>query len=228
MVSVARGVYRQDEPLTVAGIVRSLQRTGSDLVVGGQSAMRLHGILETKPSKLFAKISLSGYDRPPSWLSQWDDGLRFDHLRIGRLFKLERPEAGPPLGKRTHFLSEFGWMGVTFWISSVARALFEILSEVPDRVSFEDANDLMKKVAFASTELTLRPVLDQSVSIKVNRLFLWFAERLGYQWVERLNIERYIGSGKRQIAKNGRYVKKYCMTVPRGFPASQQPTGRVI
>ena len=213
--SLARGFYTQPEPLTVAGIVRSLQRMGSDLVIGGSEAMRLHGILASKPAELFSRVTLSGLDRPPAWLFNWDKSVRFDHLRTKRLFNFGKPADGASLDRFRHHVSQFGWMGVTFQIANVERALFEMLSEVPSRVSFATANNLMGKLSGTSRQREFRQVLEQCVSVKVKRLFLWHAEQLEYGCVDGLQIGQYIGTGKRQVVKGGRYVKKYLMTVPR-------------
>lgn len=224
MVRLARGVYTQNEPLTVPGIVRSLQRMGSDLVVGSNTALRLHGVEPAKPADLFASISLSGSDRPPKWIFKWDDRVRIQHLGTKRLFRFDRTATGGALSKRSHFVTEFGWLGVTFSMSSVERALFEVLSEVPDRVTFEGANSLMVRASEVVSQLTLRRLLERTVSLKVKRLFLWFAEGLEYECVDHLDVARHIGSGRRQLATQGRFVNKYLMTVPRDFTPSRSPT----
>ena len=216
MVSLARGAYAQDEPLTVAGIVRSLQRMGNNLVVGGETALRLHGTLRAKPAELFSRVSLSGSARPPSWLFKWDDRVQFDYLGTARLFKFSRLDTAS-LDDYVQFVREFGWMGVTFRISSVERAMFEMLSEVPRRVSFDDARNLMERAHVHASQVTLRRLLDQSVGVKVNRLFLWSAERLRYGCVQGLDRARYIGTGRMQLVDGGRYVRRYLMTVPKEF-----------
>ncbi len=217
ILSLARGVYAQDEPLTVAGIARSLRRMGSDLVVGGETALRLHGVLPVKPAELFSRICLSGRDRPPGWMHSWDRRVRFDYLATSRLFRFGRPKEGLPMGEADRFAEEFGWMGVSFPISCVERALFEVLSEVPERAEFEDVRAMIRRVWRASSRPRFRRLLDESVNVKVNRLFLWAAEETGYRVALDGEISRYIGTGKRQLVKGGRYVGRYLMTVPRDF-----------
>ena len=217
MVSLARGAYAQDEPLTVVGIVRSLQRMGSDLVVGGETALRLQGVLRAKPAELFSWVSLSGSTPPPSWLFKWDGSVQFDYLAAARLFKFGRGGAVSWPDDRLHFVSEFGWMGVTFRISSVERAMFEMLSEVPQRVSFDNARNLMERARAHASQIKLRRLLDQSMSLKVNRLFLWSAERLGYHCVRGLDRASYIGTSRMQLVDGGRYVRRYVLTVPKEF-----------
>lgn len=217
LVTLARGVYAQDEPLTVAGIMRSLQRMGSDLVVGGETALRLHGVLPGRPAELFMRVCLTGRDRIPEWLSRWHRDVEFERLGTARLFRFGMPDSGTLLDRRRHFVKEFGWLGLTFQVSSVERALFEMLSQVPDRLTFGQARDLMASVHPEASQQTLRRLLDRSASVKVNRLFLWYAGHMGYRCARGLDVASYIGTGKRQFVPGGRYVKAYRMTVPRNF-----------
>jgi hypothetical protein len=54
--------------------------------------------------------------------------------------------------------------------------------------------------------------------VKVNRLFLWFAERNDHAWFKRLDLDAInIGSGKRVVAKGGKLDAKYQITVPEGL-----------
>jgi len=65
--------------------------------------------------------------------------------------------------------------------------------------------------------------------VRAKRLFLWFAERHGFAWFKRLELEAVsLGSGKRVVAKGGALDKKYQITVPRqmaggGGGGSNQP-----
>ncbi len=199
IVSPARGVYAQDERLTVAGIARSLRRMGSDLVVGGETALRQHGVLPAKPAELFLRICLSGRDRPPGWLRSWDRRVRFDYVATSRLLRFGCPKEGRPMREADRFAGEFGWMGVSFPISSVERALFEVLGEVQQRVGFEDARAMMRQVWQASSRPRFRRLLDESVKEKVNRLFLWAAEETDYLVAVDGEISLNIGTGRELV-----------------------------
>jgi hypothetical protein len=57
-------------------------------------------------------------------------------------------------------------------------------------------------------------------SIKVKRLFLWFAERHHHAWFSPLDASRVdLGRGKRQLVPGGRYDAKYQITVPGDLDA---------
>ena len=55
-------------------------------------------------------------------------------------------------------------------------------------------------------------------SIKVKRLFMYMAEKQEHSWVSELEPSRIdFGKGKRMIVPNGRYDRKYGITVPKDF-----------
>ena len=63
-------------------------------------------------------------------------------------------------------------------------------------------------------------LLRQCRSVKVKRLFLWFAERHGHAWFDRLDLEGVdLGSGKRMLVRGGRLDRKYGITVPSDLDA---------
>jgi hypothetical protein len=69
--------------------------------------------------------------------------------------------------------------------------------------------------------VTLRPDAVQRLlvlcrSIKVKRLFLYMAEKQGHSWASGLDLSRVnLGKGKRMVIPNGKYDRKYQITVPR-------------
>lgn len=73
--------------------------------------------------------------------------------------------------------------------------------------------------------VTLRPrkmqaLLKEAQSIKVKRLFFFFADRHRPQWldmIERSKID--LGKGKRMIVRGGKLDKTYQITVPEDMDA---------
>jgi len=64
----------------------------------------------------------------------------------------------------------------------------------------------------------VQQLLEVCTSIKVKRLFLYTAEKIGHAWMDFIDIDKIdLGSGKRQIVKNGVYIPKYKITVPSTF-----------
>jgi hypothetical protein len=63
-------------------------------------------------------------------------------------------------------------------------------------------------------------LLEQAMSVKVKRLFLYFADRHCHLWAAHLNRDRItLGKGKRALVKGGRLDRKYNITIPEDMDA---------
>lgn len=73
---------------------------------------------------------------------------------------------------------------------------------------------------------SLRPdmvqlLLEQCTSVKVKRLFMYMAEKAGHAWFQYIKTDNIdYGDGKRSIVKNGVYIPKYQITVPKELEAN--------
>lgn len=104
---------------------------------------------------------------------------------------------------------------------------FKIAASSPERAIMEEMRlvrtneDIEHSIQLLENLVTLRPnivqrLLEACTSIKVKRLFLWGAERIGHAWFELLapgNVD--LGAGKRQLYKGGAFDAKYRITVPQ-------------
>jgi hypothetical protein len=56
--------------------------------------------------------------------------------------------------------------------------------------------------------------------VKVKRLFLYLADKVGHDWLSYISLDKVdLGSGKRAIVNDGVYVSKYQITVPKELEA---------
>ena len=68
---------------------------------------------------------------------------------------------------------------------------------------------------------TLRPemlqrLLETTKSLKVKRMFLYMAEKAEHYWFDALDMSKIeLGTSKLQLSKNGIYISKYKITVPK-------------
>ena len=104
-------------------------------------------------------------------------------------------------------------------LSTPERAILEMLDEVPQKETFHQADMLMDGlVGLSPQRMTL--LLQECRSVKVKRLFLWFADRHKHAWFERLDRKSIdLGSGKRMLIRGGRLDPTYLITVPRNLDA---------
>jgi len=230
----ARGIYARPggdtkwQNLVIS--MQSLMRL--PLAVGGLTALELQGYGHYVRIGTGSSIYLYTERRLAKWLSQIDLPVKFEQRNANRLFKEPSIEHAvktlPDLRKVDPSLAEaklcgglklYSW-GDRPWpmiVSSPERAILEFLNELPDKQSFEHAGDLFNGLVNLSPR-RLQGLLETCDSVKVTRLFLWFAERYDHPWMKHLDVSAIdTGSGKRVIAKAGRLNPKYQITVPEGL-----------
>lgn len=230
----ARGIYTRPGAETrwqhLVISMQSLMR--QPVAVGGLSALELQGYGHYVRMGKGQRVYLYTETRLAKWVHEVDPSLHFEQRNARRLFKeadiehavTELPDLMVPADhtEMSHVsggLRRFAW-GDREWpmiVSSPERATLEFLDELPNRQSFEHAADLFTGLANLSPR-RLQKLLERCDSVKVTRLFLWFAERYEHAWLKHLDIEAIdIGSGKRVIAKSGRLDSKYQITVPENL-----------
>jgi Transcriptional regulator, AbiEi antitoxin, Type IV TA system/Transcriptional regulator, AbiEi antitoxin N-terminal domain len=214
--SVTRGVYRRpssqaDTTIPWQRIVISLQRLlEKPLHVGGRSALELHGLAHYLRLSGTSTVHLYAFEKLPGWTQRIDTDTRLIEHKANRLFD-------PAASGITQI--EWGHWGWKLDLATPERALCELLDEVPDRESFHQADVLMESARTLSPR-KVQAMLEVCKSVKVKRLFLWFADRHHHSWFDKLNFSQIdLGRGKRQIIPGGRFDQKYQITVPENVDA---------
>ena len=96
-----------------------------------------------------------------------------------------------------------------------SEPFWKLLDEIPQHETFHQVDMLMQGLTNLSPR-QLNRLLANCRSIKVKRLFLWFAERHNHPWFSRLNQSKIdLGSGKRMLLPGGQLNHKYLITVPK-------------
>jgi hypothetical protein len=99
-------------------------------------------------------------------------------------------------------------------ISSLERAILEVLAEIPSAISFDHGEELFDGLTTLRPSL-MKELLQSCTSIKAKRLFFYFAAQ-HKSLRRRVRPEEFdLGSGKRQIVAGGQYDPQFRITVPR-------------
>jgi hypothetical protein len=236
---VARGVYRRpppklqaevrEESLRWQPVVISLQALlGCPYTIGGRTALELQGFAHYLSSGRHREIHLYGSSNPPGWMFKLKLENRFVLHNADRLFKSAgssphwskaRKDAGKDLLESSYVRRPWGQWEWPLMMSSPERASLELLDEVPQRETFHQADVLMEGLRNLSPR-RLHTLLAACRSVKVKRLFLWFAERHQHPWVKKLDRKDIdLGHGKRVLARGGRLDKTFNITVPESLDA---------
>jgi len=205
LTSVGSGALkRAGDEVSYQGAVYALQKQlDSSIHVGAKTALALQGKAHyLQLGNVTATLFGGSEAKLPRWFNKADWNVKTDYYSTSFL--------PPELGLVDLELKTF-----TVKISSPARAIMECLYLAPDK------QDLMECYELLESLTNLRPqqvqaLLEACTSVKVKRLFLFLAERAKHSWFEYLDLTKIdLGAGKRSIAPNGVFNKKYQITVPK-------------
>jgi len=232
----ARRVYRRPAgPLAWQHVVVSLQTLLRQVAtVGARTALELQGYAHYISQKQM-EIQLYGPGPLPGWVKLLPLPERFIHHNSATLFGDESSGLVlPELGENTETLSlgdglEAAGLRVLPWgtwnwpltVSTPERAVLELLSELPARESFHHVDVLMEGLGGLSPR-RLQRLLVGCRSVKVKRLFFFFADRHQHAWLKRLDRATVdLGRGHRMIVRGGRFDAVYQITVPEDLDGVQ-------
>ena len=232
-----RSVYKRPRgTLSWQQVVISLQTLllRTPFYVGGRTALELQGFAhylsyETKT------VHLYGPEKPPAWLDKLNLPQRFVYHNSATLFRNDPITQG--LGSLAwniadgtgRDLTRFQGSGLTSlawgqwdWpltLSQPERAYIEMLDGLPRHESFHQADMIMQSAANFSPR-RLQKLLTNCGSVKVKRLFFYFADRHGHAWLKRLDKTAIdLGKGKRMLVPGGKLDPTYLITVPEDLDA---------
>ena len=231
-----RSVYRRPRgSLNWQQVVVSLQAMlGVPLIVGGKTALELQGFSHYL-SRETKSIHLYGPQKPPTWLGKLDLPQTFSYHNSKKLFQntpitLGLDSLAWDIANNTgHDLNRL--QGTSFtamawgqwdWpltLSRPERAFLEMLDGLPAHESFHQADMIMQGAVNFSPRQLQKLLIDCS-SVKVKRLFMFFADRHQHAWLKRLDKTKIdLGKGKRVLVKGGRLDPEYLITVPEDIDA---------
>lgn len=194
--SIGRGAFIKSgsQKDIFAGISAIQYQTEYDLHLGGKYAIdNYHHIRQYLKNDQLLELFTDERKALPQWfLSTFKDN-----------YKLRRTSFLP----KNVGVNEIEISGIKLKISSLERALLEMLYNVPEETSTQEAYQIFEMITVVKPDL-LNMLLVSCKSVKVKRLFMYFASKTNYPWFNKLeNIN--LGSGVRTIDKTGKYDKKY-------------------
>ncbi|MCY4264690.1 MAG: type IV toxin-antitoxin system AbiEi family antitoxin domain-containing protein [Gammaproteobacteria bacterium] len=220
-----RGVYRRPRgELGWEQLVISLQTLLElPVSIGGRTALELQGHTHyVSPSQ--QSIHLYSDEKLPAWLDKLPlEQVFIRHNRQRFLPPCEQPnealsldQTAPESKVLKGALRVIPW-GQWNWplvMSTPERAYLELLDELPRHETFHMADVIMEGLVNLGPR-RMQALLEQTTSIKVKRLFLFFADRHRHQWFSRIDQDAIdLGSGKRVLEKGGKLDPVYQITVP--------------
>jgi hypothetical protein len=226
--TLARGVFCRpavpDEQSTVPWqqLVISLNALENlPVAAGARTALELQGFSHYVPKTGSREAHLYANAEWPGWVSRVPVDTKLVLHNARRLFRdrevpafFTNGEAPPKAPEDAGFTQQQGKWKYPLTLSTPERAVLELLDEVPKRETFHQADVLMEGLRNLSPR-RLQPLLTDCKSVKVKRLFFWFAERHNHAWLQKLDRSKVdLGMGKRMLVRDGKLDTKYNITVP--------------
>ncbi len=206
-------VIRSGDQVNYQGGLYALQtQANSSVHVGGRTALSLVGRGHYLDLGTSGRVVLFGgsSERLPPWFRKRDWGVKIDYFSTSFL----PPDVG---------LVELSLPNFSIKISSAARAMLECLYLAPKHQELFECYELMESLNNLRPNV-VQELLEACSSIKVKRLFLYFAELARHPWIGLLDLSRVdLGSGKRSLVKHGVYIDKYKITVPEELTKIDKP-----
>lgn len=205
-------MIRQNDSVDYLGGVYALQQQ-LNLAVhpGAKTALSMLG--KTHYLNLGANVVyLFGKEkeRLPAWFKNYNWGSEIKHITTSFL------PADAGLIEKEH-------KSFSVKIASAARAMMECLYLAPQNQNVFECFEIMQGLTSLSPRTT-QDLLEGCTSVKVKRLFLYLAEKAGHDWFNHLNMNQInLGHGNRSLVKNGFFVKKYKLTVPKELGQNDYP-----
>jgi hypothetical protein len=204
LTAFATGVMiRTGEKPTLYGALSCLNKQlNKKFYVCALSALELVGYSHYVPmGRQRIVVGCSHGDWFPRWIEKQNWGV--DILKVSSAcFDLQT-------GLTTRMQGEFEIL-----LSAPERAFMECLHLAPKYYNLMDLYHVMEQLTTLRPDL-LQSLLEQNVSIKVKRLFLYMAEKANHTWLEALDMSKIsLGAGKRAVVRNGVLNTKYQIIIP--------------
>jgi len=195
---------RPNENVKWTGALNSLQKQAKLPVhAGGLTSASLQGLshfvrMEKEPIYLFSPQ----YVKLPKWFFNQEWSKQILHVKTKFLTAdLE--------------LSDYSLDGLKIQISSPERAILECLYLTPNRFDLIECYQILEGLVNLRPKI-IQALLEECSSIKVKRLFLFFASKANHQWLDFVDQSRIeLGTGDRVIVNGGVYISKYKISVPK-------------
>lgn len=207
LYSIGTGAWMRvgEEPGYEGAIYALQQQCNQSIHLGGKTALSLLGKvhyleLSTQQVTVFG----GSKEKLPAWFTKYDWGVKVNYFSTSFL----PAKVGLQDLERGNF---------NLKISNPIRALMECLYLAPKKQDLVECYEIMQGLN------NLRPnqvydLLKQCTSIKVKRLFLYMGEKSNHDWFKYMDAEKIdIGKGKRSLVKDGVYIAKYAITVPKAL-----------
>lgn len=197
-------------------------------LIGGRTSLELQGFSHYLASEV-REVHLYGPKPLPRWVNALPLPVRFRQHNSHRLFRNDpitfgltslawdaKTNAGASNDPIHASAKPLPW-GHFEWpltVSTPERAVLEMIDELPKHESFHQVDKFMESLSTLSPRRVAK-LLRDCRSVKVKRLFFFFAFRHDHRWRLQLDPKDFdLGTGKRMLVPGGKLDPRFEITVP--------------
>jgi hypothetical protein len=204
-ISTGVMVRTGEQPTLYSALSCLNKQNDKHFFIGALSALELAGYAHYVPmGKPRVVVGCPQGECLPAWMEK--QALGFE------LMKNYSASFDQQTGITTRMCGEFEIL-----LSTPERAFMEALQMAPKYYNLTDLYPVMEQLTALRPTL-IQQLLEQQVSIKVKRLFLYMAEKANHPWYTDLDVSRItLGNGKRCVVKNGVYDPTFQLVIPENL-----------
>ena len=211
LAPIGRGAYyRPNEKIGWEGAVHALQSQANMKIHPGALVALAefgssHNIkLGAERVDIFSSLNV----KLPKWFTNYDWGVRINHVRTG--FLPQELAVGPT--PSTEFFGFDSFFNLE--VSEPERAIFECLYLSPNHQDLVEVYEILESLVNLRPKV-IQEILEHCRSIKVKRLFLYMADKAEHNWLPYVDTKKIdLGTGDRRIVPGGVYISKFRVSVP--------------
>jgi len=191
-----------DKLSSFAAISSYNNQVNKGFYVGAHSALELSGFNHYVPmGKPVLMIGHPQEDEVPDWMKKYDFEYEFKFFST-KVFQ----------NTQLTFVNKGDFK---ILMSVPEKAFLECLLLAPNQYAYIDLFYIMEQLTTLRVEV-VQLLLENTVNIKIKRLFLYMAKKAGHDWYNRLDISKVdMGTGKQKLVDNGVYLPEYKITIPK-------------
>ena len=200
--SVGHGAYKKfGDKVQWQGAVYGL---GNNFHIGGKSSLVLHGLGHyLNIGRAQIDLFSNSYNPLPLWFinNDWGADIRYLSTKFLTCFGIDNFDCG-----------NFGVK-----ISCPERAALELMYLLEKTYSYDECRLIAENLGFLRPDI-LQKLLEESSSIKANRLLLFFGKFLQLHWFEKIDMSKInFGKGYRKFVEDGIYDNEFMINYPKSF-----------
>ncbi len=187
---IGRGVFvRPGAALDLRNALRALESSGFSAHVGGKTALEWRGVRHFVSTRQVTLLYGTDDQRLPAWITT--------HFEV--TYRRKKLFRGKGVGQSG--VSRVDDSPASPLTSENERAALEMLSEIPQRQSLDEARELMQPLTTLRPDL-LNQLLRACTNVKTVRLFLMLSRELELPHLRKLDLKKIpTGSKSRWVVK---------------------------